>query len=255
MISVANSTNDELPHPPFAPIEKVDIAICTWNRAKLLEKTIHSLKRLIVPYQVKLRVIIVDNRSTDETRDVLASFAADEGFGKRHSVLLLQEDQQGHTHARNKALEHIDSDMLIWTDDDVLLDAFLVQNYVEFADSNPQVAFFGGKIEPDFEVTPESWITENWEALKGCFATRDLGDDSVSFSKEQLPYGANFAIRTSVQNCFPFDVSLGRRGDQVHGEDELEVMRRVLAAGFTGCLLYTSPSPRDRTRSRMPSSA
>ena len=25
--------------------------------------------------------------------------------------------------------------------------------------------------------------------------------------------------------------------------------------GYTGCLLYTSPSPRDRTRSRMPSSA
>ena len=25
--------------------------------------------------------------------------------------------------------------------------------------------------------------------------------------------------------------------------------------GFFGCLLYTSPSPRDRTRSRMPSSA
>ena len=25
--------------------------------------------------------------------------------------------------------------------------------------------------------------------------------------------------------------------------------------GFSGCLLYTSPSPRDRTRSRMPSSA
>ena len=24
---------------------------------------------------------------------------------------------------------------------------------------------------------------------------------------------------------------------------------------FNGCLLYTSPSPRDRTRSRMPSSA
>ena len=27
------------------------------------------------------------------------------------------------------------------------------------------------------------------------------------------------------------------------------------ATGFVGCLLYTSPSPRDRTRSRMPSSA
>ena len=29
----------------------------------------------------------------------------------------------------------------------------------------------------------------------------------------------------------------------------------VKAQVHTGCLLYTSPSPRDRTRSRMPSSA
>ena len=29
----------------------------------------------------------------------------------------------------------------------------------------------------------------------------------------------------------------------------------VKIAKSTGCLLYTSPSPRDRTRSRMPSSA
>ena len=30
---------------------------------------------------------------------------------------------------------------------------------------------------------------------------------------------------------------------------------QVLYKAVTGCLLYTSPSPRDRTRSRMPSSA
>src|SRR5665811_984461 len=29
----------------------------------------------------------------------------------------------------------------------------------------------------------------------------------------------------------------------------------VFAVGYCSCLLYTSPSPRDRTRSRMPSSA
>ena len=31
--------------------------------------------------------------------------------------------------------------------------------------------------------------------------------------------------------------------------------RKIKKANFTVCLLYTSPSPRDRTRSRMPSSA
>ena len=34
-----------------------------------------------------------------------------------------------------------------------------------------------------------------------------------------------------------------------------QAARQTLEAGFTTCLLYTSPSPRDRTRSRMPSSA
>ena len=31
--------------------------------------------------------------------------------------------------------------------------------------------------------------------------------------------------------------------------------KRALGDAFIACLLYTSPSPRDRTRSRMPSSA
>lgn len=253
MISVANNTNElpELPSVPFGPIEKIDIAICTWNRAQLLEKTIGSLKRLIVPYQVKLRVIVVDNGSTDGTKQVLDSFTSDKEFSKRHSVLILTESQQGHTHARNKAIENLDSDLLIWTDDDVLVDAFLVQNYVEFANENSDVAFFGGKIEPDFEITPEPWITENWDKLKGCFAARDLGEESVTFSKERLPYGANFAIRTDVQKCLLFDVELGRRGQQVHGEDELEMMRRVIDAGFEGSWVPGATVQHFIDRSRM----
>ena len=34
-----------------------------------------------------------------------------------------------------------------------------------------------------------------------------------------------------------------------------EPFELLVVALLTGCLLYTSPSPRDRTRSRMPSSA
>ena len=38
-------------------------------------------------------------------------------------------------------------------------------------------------------------------------------------------------------------------------EFEARFLRRKRMATDCGCLLYTSPSPRDRTRSRMPSSA
>ena len=51
-------------------------------------------------------------------------------------------------------------------------------------------------------------------------------------------------------------------GDNVMGKIEIlptpsgNILKEIIKAGVTvGCLLYTSPSPRDRTRSRMPSSA
>ena len=43
-------------------------------------------------------------------------------------------------------------------------------------------------------------------------------------------------------------VSILRKDRQSGAEEEIATLG-------TGCLLYTSPSPRDRTRSRMPSSA
>ena len=38
-------------------------------------------------------------------------------------------------------------------------------------------------------------------------------------------------------------------------EDAFVNSRKILFRKYYNCLLYTSPSPRDRTRSRMPSSA
>ena len=50
--------------------------------------------------------------------------------------------------------------------------------------------------------------------------------------------------------------------DSPDNPDPKKVFREIAEAGYEfselgpyGCLLYTSPSPRDRTRSRMPSSA
>ena len=47
---------------------------------------------------------------------------------------------------------------------------------------------------------------------------------------------------------------------RMHIDGPLLILLLTLAAGslfvlYSACLLYTSPSPRDRTRSRMPSSA
>ena len=42
---------------------------------------------------------------------------------------------------------------------------------------------------------------------------------------------------------------------RLHLSDHIENSLNRLAERFPGCLLYTSPSPRDKRQSRMPSSA
>ena len=42
---------------------------------------------------------------------------------------------------------------------------------------------------------------------------------------------------------------------KLDGKTLMELILLVIAVIFWGCLLYTSPSPRDRQKSRMPSSA
>jgi len=69
--------------------------------------------------------------------------------------------------------------------------------------------------------------------------------------------------KTSLVAAFLYNTGminrLGRVDDGTaatdFNEDEVERQISINAAAAYCCLLYTSPSPRDRTRSRMPSSA
>ena len=70
-----------------------------------------------------------------------------------------------------------------------------------------------------------------------------------------------------LSGCFGEAIKIGDSGESEHWlppveerenlvYDNSDVFSRVSWNGTYGiCLLYTSPSPRDRTRSRMPSSA
>ena len=53
----------------------------------------------------------------------------------------------------------------------------------------------------------------------------------------------------------PFDAGTSYRPGARFGPQSIRQASRHLRTNYHPCLLYTSPSPRDRTRSRMPSSA
>ena len=69
-----------------------------------------------------------------------------------------------------------------------------------------------------------------------------LMEDGFHCSQCVFPYAA---FRLGMDRDEALRLSAGLGGGCFHGD----------SCGAVTCLLYTSPSPRDRTRSRMPSSA
>ena len=70
-------------------------------------------------------------------------------------------------------------------------------------------------------------------------------------------------VFTNNWNSRKYQIGYALSGGFIKGFAHLGVMQALLEhdikpeiiSGVSACLLYTSPSPRDRTRSRMPSSA
>lgn len=204
------------------------IAICTWNRARLLRQTLDSLGELTIPRDVHVEVVVVDNASTDETTEVVHS-----QVGKL-PVRYLFEPVQGKSHALNRALAQIESDWILWADDDVLVEREWLAAYVESIREYPEADFWGGPIRPVFESDPPAWLTAGWAKIRGAYAAREFGSDPFALTRETLPFGANWAIRTKVQKAFSYDVQLGRQGQDLLAGEETELMLRLLEAGHRG---------------------
>ena len=187
----------------------VTVAICTWNRAALLDKTLTEMRRLHIPAGVGWELMVVNNRCTDDTDEIIARHAS------QLPLRRLYEPMPGKSNALNTAVAAIRSDLILWTDDDVLVDRDWLAEHVAAANALPQASFFGGPIEPWFEVSPPHWLTSAWSRISEIYATRDVGGTPSPIDAQFHPYGANFAIRTEVQRRFLYDPRLGRVGPSV----------------------------------------
>ena len=82
------------------------------------------------------------------------------------------------------------------------------------------------------------------------------GNRDISFRGKAITVISSSGAEATIIDC---EAAIGdeHRGFIFDsGEDSLSVLSGfTITNGFNSCLLYTSPSPRDRTRSRMPSSA
>jgi glucosyl-dolichyl phosphate glucuronosyltransferase len=218
-------------------VTRLTVAICTWNRCELLRQSLEEMTKLVVPPDLAWELLVVNNNCTDATDEVIASFAG------RLPIRGLHEPTPGLSNARNRAVSEASGDYLVWTDDDVLVDHDWLTAYREAFERLPDGAVFGGPIAPWFPNTPPRWLEQVWHRVAAAYASIDHGAGLVTFDERRLPFGANMAVRTDVQRRFPFDPERGVRPGSRMGGEEIDVVRRAMAAGGGG---YWVPAARVR---------
>lgn len=203
--------------------------VCTNNRCQSLAKTLASLAASKLPEVVDWEVLVVDNNSNDQTREVVEDFCT--RYGARFRYIF--EPRQGKSHALNTAIHESRGDILAFTDDDVIVELTWLLNLTA-ALTEGQWAGAGGRTLPASAVTPPRWLALDGEHSNAhlLYAHFDLGDQPHQL--DRAPYGANMAFRKETfekHGVFRTDLGPGPSREIPRFNEDTEFGRRLIAAG------------------------
>jgi glucosyl-dolichyl phosphate glucuronosyltransferase len=210
----------------------VSIVIATANRASALRHTLASLADVERPGAIEL--LVVDNRSTDETRQVVEQAAAYFPFRVRY----LFEPEAGKYAALNSGIRAATGRVIAATDDDARFERdWLVRAVAGLASYN--CAFVGGRVLPLWGGPRPAWLTERNGLHAKVIALLDHGDSVREFGRDiSWPLGVNVAYRRDIfEHVGLFDNRLGRKVGTLRNQAQREWHLRARAHGARGFYL------------------
>jgi glycosyltransferase involved in cell wall biosynthesis len=204
------------------PTLRVTVAVITYNRFRYLRETLSGLVRQDYPAD-RWELLVIDNNSTDKTRDVVSLF-----MGSNPSPRWILETRQGLDHGRNRAVEEARGDVIALVDDDIIVEPdWLVQLVAPFtSEKSHSIGVVGGEVVPIFPDGIPPW-------LQGFHGPLALRPDAGPLLPSQTLMGANFAFPKWVFERFgAFDTRLDRRGAMLFGGGDTEMIRRIRSVGL-----------------------
>jgi glucosyl-dolichyl phosphate glucuronosyltransferase len=205
----------------------ITVIVCTFNGCRTLGKTLGSVAASILPEGIEWEVLVMDNNSTDQTREVVEDFCR--RFPGR--IRYLFEPQPGKSFALNSGCREARGSVLAFLDDDVSVEPAWLQNLTR-ALNGDEWAGAGGRIVLQWPPSLPTWLSIEGPYARHAFPGFDQGDRA----KELVgpPFGANMAFRKIMfekQGGFRTDLGPSPNRDIPRLFDDTEFGLRVLAAG------------------------
>ena len=120
-----------MPREPQTPQPPVSVVIAAHNEAETIER---CLARVLVQDYPRLQVLIANDRSADDTGQIVRRIAADHPNVRCIDIHHLPEGWLGKTHAISVAARQADGEYLLFMDSDVELHPATVSTVVDLAE-------------------------------------------------------------------------------------------------------------------------
>ena len=215
----------------------VSVVIATHDRPDSLTWCLQSLLALRYP---RYELIIVDNApSTAKTRELVEQ-AQQEAPWLRY----LREDRPGVSWARNKGIDVAKGTIIVFTDDDVVVDTNWLGEMVRAFTYTDDVQCITGIVLPLEIETPAQCLFERYGSFPHNFKQEFFNMGKYRAKNLLFPFtagsfgaGASMAFRADfIRSLGGFDPALGGIGPSKCGQD-IDTFFNVIISGHT--LVYT----------------
>ena len=182
-------------HPPLPMTPRVSVIVCSYNGGRTLPACLDSLGNLNYP---DYEVILVDDGSTDDTREVAKRFP---------QVRYIHQPNQGLSVARNTGAAAASGEVFAYTDSDCMADTDWLYYLVGTLIRGNYAGVGGPNVPPP---------AQNW--IQACVAAAPGGPSHVLLTDtvaEHIP-GCNMAFyRWAFESVGGFDPEYTKAGDDV----------------------------------------
>lgn len=203
----------------------ISTVICTHNRASYLPKAIQSLLKSLP--REEYEIIVVDNCSTDSTKDVIEQFSGE-------NIRYIYEPTLGLSYARNTGWRNACGTYVAYLDDDAIAYPGWLERIVEvFETIKPRPGCVGGKAEPIWEASRPNWLSDGLITGLTVINWSDTPQVLPDLSQKWL-VGANIAFPKEVlEQVGGFTSGLDRAGQNLLSGGDVFLEKQILKAGYS----------------------
>lgn len=186
----------------------MSIIIPSYNREDSLPLVLSKMEELAEPLK-NVEIIIVDDGSTDGTKDLIAKFSACENL----AIRCFYEKNQGAAHARNMGVQKACSPLVLFLDSDIIPTKELIDAHLDFHQQHPEDPFvLRGRVETHKDVPSIRKVEVITHKDQQELDWTEVRSNNISMKKDFLLKAGGFDGDLSAHQDTELGHRLGKQG-------------------------------------------